>query len=253
MDGDTNQIGAYELFANQCMPISPAPIERAWMDAHELAYRCLPLTIANQCGWFVHNAVGATVSWNGDPTLEGISIEFDSGGQDPRIRSMFGGGVVTFTLPYLFRTPPSVNLWAKGPSNYIKDGVQPLEGIIETDWLPATFTMNWKLTRPNYAVRFERGEPICMIVPVARGYAERFQPFIAPLYTNADLNQEYQQWALSRAGFNAAVAAGITSALGSGWQKHYTRGVMPGGASSSEHQTRLQLKEFLRVDQNPAG
>ena len=53
---------------------------------------------------------------------------------------------------------------------------QPLEGIVETDWLPATFTMNWRLTRPNYPVHFEAGDPICMVVPVPRGLAESLVP-----------------------------------------------------------------------------
>jgi hypothetical protein len=30
--------------------------------------------------------------------------------------------------------------------------ISPLDGIVETDWLEATFTMNWKLTRPNHTV-----------------------------------------------------------------------------------------------------
>jgi len=90
-------------------------------------------------------------------------------------------------------------------------------------------------------------------VPVARGYLEQFDPVIAPLHTDVKLHQQYRDWELSRAAFNAAVDTGIPDALLSGWQKHYTRGIMPGGASSPEHQTRLQLKEFVRVGQNPAG
>jgi hypothetical protein len=255
MQDNSKHLCAYEIYPNQDMPISRAPTERAWMDVPGSAYRCLPLTIANQYGWMIHNAVGATVTWNGDMSLEGISIEFDAfpGAQDPRIRSMFGGGIVTFTLPYIFRTPPSVNLWVKGPTNYIKDGAHPLEGIVETDWLPATFTMNWKVVRPHDPVRFERGEPICMVVPVARGFLEQFEPIIAPLHTHAELSEQYRQWAISRAAFNAAVEAGISQALTLGWQKHYTRGLMPDGTSPAEHQTRLQLKEFVRLDRHPAG
>ena len=48
------------------------------------------------------------------------------------MKSHFGEAVLTFSLPYLFRTPRGVNLWVKGPSNWIKDGIQPLEGIVET-------------------------------------------------------------------------------------------------------------------------
>ena len=48
--------------------------------------------------------------------------------------STFGSGFITFTIPVLFRTPKGINLRLTGPSNWIKDGVQPLDGIVETDW-----------------------------------------------------------------------------------------------------------------------
>ena len=38
--------------------------------------------------------------------------------------------------------------------------MQPLVGLIETDWLPFPFTMNWVFTRPG-RVRLEKGEPFC--------------------------------------------------------------------------------------------
>src|SRR3546814_13729675 len=66
---------------------------------------------------------------------------------DLHVSTHFGSGIVTFSLGHLFRTSPGVNLWIKGPSNRPKDGASPLEGIIETDWSPYTFTMNWQLTR----------------------------------------------------------------------------------------------------------
>ena len=34
-----------------------------------------------------------------------------------------------------------------GPFNQPKDAIQPLTAIVETDWAPFTFTMNWKFTR----------------------------------------------------------------------------------------------------------
>ena len=64
------------------------------------------------------------------------------------VSSNFGYGIVTWYLPYLFRTSPGYNLWVRGPVNSPKDGIVPLEGLVETDWAEATFTVNWKITRP---------------------------------------------------------------------------------------------------------
>lgn len=41
------------------LPLTPAPIDRDWMDAtpDRFAYRCLPLVIANQAGWVIPSAL----------------------------------------------------------------------------------------------------------------------------------------------------------------------------------------------------
>src|SRR5262245_59488229 len=66
--------------------------------------------------------------------------------------SHFGNGVLTFPVGYLFRTDPGVAVWARGIPNYAKDGIVALDGVIETDWLCFTFTMNWQCTRPGLVV-----------------------------------------------------------------------------------------------------
>src|SRR6202000_3160808 len=99
--------------------------------------------------------------------LEGLRITSLSGEGGNAI-SIFGSGIVTFTLPFLFRTPPGYNLVAQGPTNRPKDGISALSGIIETDWAESTFTMNWMITRPHHPITFAKGEPICMVFPQKR-------------------------------------------------------------------------------------
>ncbi len=82
--------------------------------------------------------------------------------------SNFTRGIVTFHTGYLFRTSPGWQLMATGPFNEPKHGIAPLTGLIETDWLPYPFTMNWQLTAPG-KVHFEKGEPVCLIFPVPQG------------------------------------------------------------------------------------
>ncbi len=264
-----NRIIAYEIFDVNDMPIRTAPVNRDWMDHSDqrFAYRCLPLAIANQAGWMVHTAAAFSVVWDGGPYRDNVRIQFPPrlrprSGQgefsdvvsfnspvteyinDQRIISHFVAGTFTIAIPYLFRTPQGINLWVKGPTNWIKDGAQPLEGIVETDWLPATFTMNWRLTRPNYLVHFEAGDPICMIVPVPRGLAESLVPVRLPLSSAPDLKHDYDQWQESRRSFNENLERRQPEATQRGWQRDYVKGVTPSGMQATEHQTRLQLREF---------
>ncbi|NDG04180.1 MAG: hypothetical protein EB121_02330 [Alphaproteobacteria bacterium] len=46
---------------------------------------------------------------------------------------------------------------ARGAPNSAKHGIAPLDGLIETDWLPFGFTMNWRFTAPGQ-VTFERDD-----------------------------------------------------------------------------------------------
>jgi hypothetical protein len=277
MSDNDRRLIAYELHQSTDMPLSSAQVDRAWMDAaHQRApYRCLPLAIANQAGWLLPSPASFTAYWDGGLHKENVQIVFDPPGSmhsgpdalafmlvsittlnpevynDPRITSHFGSGIITFSIPYLFRTPPGINLWVKGPTNYFKDGIQPLEGIVETDWLPATFTMNWKITRPNYQIRFERGEPCCMVVPIPRGLSEQMEPVYLPLDSNAELSREYREWEKSRSQFNSDLATFKTDAVKRGWQRDYMKGVTVSGGKANEHQTKLNLREFTRGEEKP--
>ncbi|MBI2803418.1 MAG: hypothetical protein HYX68_00360 [Planctomycetes bacterium] len=237
---------AFEVYANAAMALEPAPVDRAWMDqtAVRNAYRCLPLVIANQAGWVLRSPVAFHVIWNGGPGPGDVAVSFPSGRRDDRIGSHFGEGVLTIGIPFLFRTPPGINLWVKGPANSPKDGIFPLEGIVETDWSPYTFTMNWRLTRANHAVAFDEGEPICMIVPVPRGLAESLDPVRRPLEAEPELARAYNQWKDTRVDFNEALLSIDEEAVKKGWQRAYMLGLDSEGKAFAEHQTKLRVGEF---------
>ena len=91
---------------------------------------------------------------------------------------------------------------AQGPINRPKDGIAALSGIIETDWAPYTFTMNWLFTQPEVDVHFEKGEPFCHIFPVQRGQLASVEPEIRALSSEPELEQQYQAWNESRLKFN---------------------------------------------------
>lgn len=243
------QLIAYDIYPPHDMPLTPAPITRPWMDAtpKRFAYRCLPLTIANQCGWVIGCPCSFSVRWSGDPAIEGLTIVFDEK-PDPRISSLFGHGIITFNMPYLFRTPADTNLWVKGPTNWPKDAACPLEGMVETDWTNATFTMNWKLTRPDYLVRFERGEPICMIAPYPRNLLREISPIRTPLSNDKQSHDAYKRWSSDRDDFHAKIKSRDPDALKRGWQKDYFQGRDPGSEQAEGHLTKMSVRPFQVVD-----
>jgi hypothetical protein len=241
------ELTAYRIHNYPSMQIVPAPVAREWMDlTHDrFAYRCLPLLIANQSGWLLLNTHKLRAVWNGKPDPDSVTIIPKKGPSNapcPAV-SHFGHGILTFNLNYLFRTPPGYNLWARGPANFFKDGISPLEGLVETDWSPATFTMNWKMTSVDMPVDFEIGEPVCMIVPVKRGEVEQFRPAIKEIASNPQIKQAYEEWSASRSKFLNQLKSAGSAATEEKWQRDYVQGEVS-GVKAPQHQVKLNVREF---------
>jgi hypothetical protein len=227
--------------------IRPAPVEREWMDGTDerFAYRCLPLNIANAHGWEILCPVGFSAIWDGQSGTDAVHIETAPHATGHSAISHFGNGTLTFHIPCLFETDSGVDLFVTGPLNRPKDGIAALSGIIETDWSPYTFTMNWKFTRPNHRVHFEADEPFCHLFPLERGSLESLSPVIRKISENPDLEQEFRKWSGSRKDFNAHLDDPDSKATQEKWQKAYFRGICPSGAQGPEgHRSRLRLRPF---------
>jgi len=228
--------------------LRPAPSGRAWMDdlPEAYGYRCLPLTIANTHGWELCSPVSFEATWNGGQTKDDIEITTNDQGLIPMTH--FGSGILTFHVGYLFETEPGVSLMAQGPVNRPKDAIQALAGVIETDWSPYTFTMNWLFTRPHTSICFEKGEPFCHIFPMEREMLEHVDPEIRAFDTAPEKKASHTHWSESRNTFNTDLLTPDSQARNQKWQKDYYRGYTPEGETGpDDHRTKLRLKPFRSV------
>ena len=228
--------------------LRPNIATRDWMDktGEKYAYRCLPLNIANSYGWSFHLTQDFVVHWSGQDALEAITIksEEDVSGI---VASIFGNGIITFHTYGIFQTEPGWSMMASGPANHPKDGISPLTGIIETDWSPFSFTMNWKITRPNQWIRFKKGEVFCSVFPVQRGVLESIEPELWPIESDPDLKEEHDAWGRARLKFNEDLKVPGSHAQQEKWQKSYYRGQRPDGSPGAEdHIIKLRLNEFKK-------
>lgn len=230
--------------------IEAAPRTRGWMDQtwKGFANRCLPLLMANQHGWVIYAGQTIAASWTGESGKDAVKIEvLEDGGSKRRwASSHFGSGIITWEIPFLFRTPPGWNLYVKGPANFPRDGVGYLEGLVETDWATASFTYNIKITRPNFRIVFLKNDPLCAIVPQERGQLEKWFPSIVPLQSDAALNNSYNAWQKSRTIWNKKLAERDPEVTKEGWQKHYFQGESVDGTETpdSQHQSKQSLRAF---------
>jgi hypothetical protein len=235
------------------LDIRPASMRRDWIDEMPgaRAYHCIPLSIANAHGWEIRCLEDIEATWNGGVEPDDVDVQ-RCGDPVQGARGHFGSGILTFETRAIFRTEPGTNLWVTGPTNRFKDGIQPLSAMVETDWMPFTFTMNWKFTRANHTVRFERGEPYCFVFPIQHALVQRFEPKLRRLEDDEELARQYRigvgrrhmphVLAANRRGEESRVKRLIT-------QEWYKRGLLPDGKTSGgPHMKSLHLRSFERDD-----
>jgi hypothetical protein len=237
------QLTCYQIYET-APRLVPGRSERAWMDATDrrFAYRCLPLLIANSMGWEIVASSRVIAEWNGESGLSDVVVNIDDRPTgDPLASSHFGHGILTFHTGYVFRTEPGVAIWARGAPNWLKDGIAPLEGVIETDWLPFTFTMNWQFTRPGRIV-FEKDEPFCFITPIEYRALDRVEPEILSIDQDPEFREKFHTWRDARVDFNRRLREQDPDAVKQGWQKWYSRGEDPsGGSAPATHISKLRV------------
>ena len=148
--------------------ISPASSKREWMSEDSgWSYNCLPLKIANKYGWFVKLPCDVEITWDGTDTQNGFFAKIDNEKFYKYIDFSFGNGTLTFMLDFIIKTSIGDSLYVRGISNNQKDLIYPLDGIIETDWLPFTFSFSYKFLKAG-TVKFKKDEPIFMFFPIQR-------------------------------------------------------------------------------------
>lgn len=221
----------------------------------QFAYRCLPLTVANSHGWEMLCPFDFEVTWSGGDGLNDLEIKSDQPESDDSpnayltfllglkarggsrtdsdkviaranfIESHFGSGILTFNPMVILRTAPGYSLWVSGPVNHFKDAIQPMSAVVESDWMPFTFSMNWKITRPGATISFQKGEPFCAFFPIQRGVVEQSEPRLRNLSDDPQLEKAY---------WSARVERNFASSMGgddkSRFQNWYARGMVPGAA-----------------------
>ncbi|MDX1669654.1 MAG: DUF6065 family protein [Limnobacter sp.] len=251
-DSNKPEVVAYPVNKNEPRgAIVPSPRIRSWQKqtADAFATRCLPLNIANNCGWEIQLPGGFDVLYSGGTGKNAIAIYPHGDGPVSAI-SHFGHGTLTFHLGYFFSTPADVNLMVTGPLNEFKDGLVAMAGLVETDWSPYGTTMNWKFTRPC-RVRFSKGEAFAQLIPMPAAYVNAFSARIGDMEREQpERLTQLENWVHTRNEFNRGLAERDEETVKQKWQKLYYRGLYPDGQTRHEkHKTRLAPQPFEGLEQ----
>jgi hypothetical protein len=189
----------YEAFDVADIPLFLKPLntdhKRDWFSPN--FYRCLPLAIGNMQGFVFSLPYSFNVLWNGGGAVEDLKIEC---GEDVKPyldknfiypTSEFGSGILTIHFPITLKTPPKVNLMTIAPPNYPLPGLSPLTGVVESDNLRFSFTLNIKVDIPNVPIHIFANTPLVGMIPIPRYFCDQFELKNAyDLFDEKDVEEE---------------------------------------------------------------
>jgi len=153
--------------------------KRDWFGPH--FYKCLPLSIGNMQGFIVSLPYTISIFWNGENNQDALTIKIyeDSKPYDGynfiSPGSEFGHGILTIHLPITLKTPPGINLMTISPPNFPLVGLSPMTGVVESDNLRFTFTLNIKVDLPNVEIMIPANTPLVGLLPIPRYFCDSFK------------------------------------------------------------------------------
>jgi Family of unknown function (DUF6065) len=153
--------------------------KRDWFNAN--FYKCLPLAIGNMQGFVFSLPYTFTVLWNGGNDIEDLSIKFHKDFKPYKNMnfiypsSEFGSGILTIHFPLTLKTPPGINLMTIAPPNFPTLGLSPMTGVIESDNIRFSFTLNIKIDLINTKITVLANSPLIGIIPIPRYFCDSFK------------------------------------------------------------------------------
>jgi hypothetical protein len=232
---------ATRLIEGPGLELVPAEVARTWMDETDFrfAYRCLPLSMANQAGWVVPCPLDLEATWDGQ-AIHFRALDPEAGRRwAPWIGERAGLGILAFRLPYRFRTAPGYGLLVRGPTNGGLPGAAALDLFLDTAAAPAHLSADWRLLEAGRPVHFPAGFPLCHLLPYPLDLLEATTPCVRPIEDAPELHDAFRRWADSRISFNRDTTRPETA-----WQKDYFQGKTTDGERAPTHRTRLHLRPF---------
>jgi hypothetical protein len=192
-----------KIILNRLLPgppifqVVPLTAKRDWMDESrdKFAYKCIPLNIANQYGYAVLCPADFTLDWWGGVAEKDVDFHVTSKEEyiKDHLHSYFGGGTFTIHVDFIIRTPEGFSTYIRGVPNETRQGIKPLDAIVETDWLSYTFTYNFLLTEPG-SYSFKKGEPLFVFFPIERSTVEKFELEESRIEEDPELLEDFEDY-----------------------------------------------------------
>jgi len=146
--------------------IKPLGGTRDWMDVtwEKHAYRCFPITLANQYGWGISFPEDISFIWDGTVNESAKHVTITKG--QKYATSQRGSATVSFNTGIMLSTSPGIDMLSMPPANHFVRGVQAFTTIINTSFFHGQIPCALRVTEPNVEITIKAGTPVIAIIPI---------------------------------------------------------------------------------------
>jgi hypothetical protein len=156
----------YEMPGRDAAILAPLSAKRDWATnlPYPHAYKCFPLTSANQFGWGISFPDDIMFRWNGKWDASPNNIEVFSGHKWVHFNR--GWGIVSFNTNLIFKTSENLTMLGYPVPNQFIDGFQVFTSLISTSFLQGPWSLAGQITRPKEMITIKAGTPVGAIMPM---------------------------------------------------------------------------------------
>jgi hypothetical protein len=169
--------------------LSPLSAKREWATdlPYPHAYKCFPITLANQFGWGISFPDDIMFRWNGNYNALDNNIEVFSGHK--WLSFTRGWGIVSFHTGLVFKTDENLTMLGYPVPNQFIDGFQVFTSLISTSFFQKPYQLAGQITRAKEMITIKAGTPVGAIMPVSLTDINESTATKKPF---ADLNMDIQ-------------------------------------------------------------
>jgi hypothetical protein len=155
----------YEMPGNSAT-LAPLSAKREWATTlpYPHAYKCFPITLANQFGWGISFPDDIMFRWNGKMDATADNIEVFSGHKWVDFNR--GWGIVSFNTGLVFKTSEDLTMLGYPVPNEFIDGFQVFTSLISTSFFQKPYQLAGQITRAKEMITIKAGTPVGAIMPM---------------------------------------------------------------------------------------
>jgi hypothetical protein len=179
----------YEMPGRNVATLAPLSAKREWATnlPYPHAYKCFPLTSANQFGWGISFPDDIMFRWNGKWDASPNNIEVFSGHKWVNFNR--GWGIVSFNTGLVLKTSEDLTMLGYPVPNQFIDGFQVFTSLISTSFFQGPWQVAGQITRPKEMITIKAGTPVGALMPMPLG---KINESVATKKPFADLNWDLQ-------------------------------------------------------------